>query len=84
MCQKFEQEKALQIKLEEEIYQENFISYIEAYYELTLTYEQEGIRKLHHDLKNEKSNRQTSYHKDYFSMNFSEHINGIASAITCT
>ena len=31
--------------------QENFIPYVEAYYEFTPIYEQKGIRQLHHDKK---------------------------------
>ena len=37
-------EKALQMKLEEEIYQENFINYVETYYDLTQNNESKGIR----------------------------------------
>ena len=59
------------------------ISYVEAYYKLTLTYDQKKIRQIHHDFNKQKYNRQTSYHGFYFSMTFSEHINGIASIITC-
>ena len=35
VCRKCAQEKALQVKLEEKIYQEDFVSYVEAYYELS-------------------------------------------------
>ena len=69
------------MKLEEERDQENFISYVEAYCELTPTCEQKGIRQLHHDFNKKKSNRQTNYDEDYFSMTLSEHSNGLASAI---
>ena len=37
------------MKLEEERYQENFISYVEDYYEITPTYQQQGIGKIHHE-----------------------------------
>ena len=36
VCQKCAQEKDLQMKLEEERYQESFIYYVETYYYLTL------------------------------------------------
>ena len=42
-------EKDAPMKLEEKRYQENLISYVEAYYEVTPTCEQKGIRQLHHD-----------------------------------
>ena len=69
------------MKLEEEIGQENFIPYVESYYDLTPTYEQKGIRKIHHDLNKQNSNRKTSYHEDYFRMTFSQNSNGLSSAI---
>ena len=37
-------EKALYMKLEEEIYQENFINYVETYYDLTQNNESKEIR----------------------------------------
>ena len=39
----------LYMKPEEEIYQENLISYADNYYYLTLTNEKKGIRQVHHD-----------------------------------
>ena len=56
--------------------------YVEAYYKLTSTYEQKGIRKLFHDFSKQKSNHQTSYHYDHLRMTFSEHINGLSFTIT--
>ena len=50
------------MKLEEEKYQETFISYVEAYYKVDPTYEQKGIRQLHHDYNKQKSDHQTSFH----------------------
>ena len=81
VCQKCAQEKALHIKLEEERDQENFISYVEAYYELTPRYEKKGIRQIHHDFNKNKSNHQTTSHEYYFSTTFSEHSNGLYSII---
>ena len=68
------------MKSEQERYQEIFISYFEAYYELAPTYKQKGVGKLHHDFNKQKSNHQTSFHSDYFSMTLSEHSNDVASA----
>ena len=65
--------------LEEEREQKNFISFVEDYCDLNPTYEQKGIRKLHHDFNTQKYNRQTSSHEDYFSMTFYDHINGLVS-----
>ena len=59
------------MKLEEERYQKNFISYVDTYYNVTLTYEQKGLRQLHHDFNKQKINHQTSYYEDYFIMTFS-------------
>ena len=42
VCRQCAQEKALQIKSEEEMYRGNFISYVEAYCEITHMYEQNG------------------------------------------
>ena len=53
------------MKVEEEIYQENFISCVGDYYELTPTYEHKGTRKLCHDFNEQKSNRQTNSHEDF-------------------
>ena len=43
------------MKLEGERDQANFISYVETYYNLTLTYENIGIKQIHHDFN--KKNR---------------------------
>ena len=80
--QKCAHEKAQKMKLEEERYQENFISYVEANYKVTLTYGKKGVRQIHHDLNKQKYNRQKIYHGDSFIMNLSEHSNGLASTIT--
>ena len=44
MCKEFAQEKDLQIKSEEERDQENFVDYVEAYFKLTPSDEQKGIK----------------------------------------
>ena len=82
VCQQFEQENALQMKLEERKYQEKCISYIETYYALTPTNEKKVIRQPCHNCIKQTSNCQRSYHEDYFSMNFSEHSNCLATAIS--
>ena len=50
-----------------------------AYYELTLKYEQKGIKKLHREFNKQKHNRQTSYIEYSFRMTFCDHSNGLAS-----
>ena len=49
VCKEFTQEREIQIKLEEEIEVENFIDYVQAYFQLTLSYEQKGVREIHED-----------------------------------
>ena len=51
VCKEFAQERELQIKLEEKRDVENFIDYVEAYFHLTPSDEQKGIRELHQDFK---------------------------------
>ena len=77
------QEKAPQMKLEEEIIQGKIISYFEAYYDLTMKNKSKGIRKLHHDFNTQTYNRETSSQEDSFIMTFSEHSNALASTIVC-
>ena len=69
------------MKLEEGKYQEKCISYIETYYYLTPTNENKVIRQPCHNFNKQTSNRQRSYHEYYFSMNFYEYSNGLASTI---
>ena len=59
----------------------NFIYYIEAYFQLTPSYEQKGIRELHEYFKKQTYNRQTTSHQDSLRMSISEHSNGLASTI---
>ena len=54
LCKECVQERELQIKLEEKRDVENFIDYVEAYFRLTSSDEQKGIKELHEDL--EKTN----------------------------
>ena len=79
VCKKCAQERELQIKLEEEQGVENFIDYIEAYFQLTPTDEQKGVRELHEDFKKQTYNRLQTYHQDSLFMSISEHRNGLAS-----
>ena len=81
MCKECAQERELQIKLEEEQYVENFIDYVEAYFQQTSQDEQKGVRELYEDFKNQTYNHETTYHEDSFCMSISEHSNGLASTI---
>ena len=81
MCRQCAQDKDPQMKSEVERYQETIISYVEAYYDINMVYKQKGIRQLHHEFNKQKSNRQKTYHEDSFRMNFSEHIDALASTI---
>ena len=65
----------------EERYQENFASYVDIYYDITLRSENNGISKIHPDFNKKTSKRETSSHKYSFIMTFSEHSNGLASTI---
>ena len=47
VCKECAQERYLQIELEEGKDQENFVAYIEAYFQLTPSDEYKGIRELH-------------------------------------
>ena len=60
---------------------ESFIDYVEAYFQLTPSDEQKGIRELHQEFKKQTHNRQTTSHKDSFCMSISEHSNGLSSVI---
>ena len=71
----------LQIKLEGERDVENFIDYVEAYFQLTLPDEQKGLMELYEDFNKQTYNRQTTSHQDSFCMSISEHSNGLASTI---
>ena len=72
------------MKLEEERDQENFISFVETYYELTPANEKKGVRQLHHDFNKQKSNRQIISREYSFRMTFSENRNGLGSTIVCS
>ena len=66
VCKECAQERELQIKLEEEIYVENFMDYVEAYFQLTPSNEQKGVGELHEDFKKQTNNHQTTYRQDSF------------------
>ena len=51
LCKECVKERELQIKLEEVKEQENFIAYVDNYFQLTQSDEQKGIRELHQDFK---------------------------------
>ena len=55
-------ERNLQIKLEEVKEQEKFIAYVKAYFQLTPSDEQKGIREHHQVFKKQTYNRQTTSH----------------------
>ena len=80
----FAQGKSLQMRIEEEIYQENFIYYVEAYYNLSPTDQRMVIREIHYYFNKQKSQPQTTYQKNYFRITFYDNINGISSTITFT
>ena len=81
VCKYCAQERELQIKLEEERDVENFIDYVEAYFQLNPPDKQKGVRELHEDFNKQTYNRQTTYHEDSFCMSISEHSNGLAYTI---
>ena len=66
VCKEFAQERELHIQLEEERDVENFIDYVEAYFQLTPSSEQKGVRELHEDFKKKTYNHQTTSHQDSF------------------
>ena len=81
VCKECAQERELQIKLEEERDVENFIDYVEAYFQLTPPDEQKGVRELYEDFNKQTYNRQTTSNQDSFCMSISEHSSGLASTI---
>ena len=83
VCKECAQERELQIILEEERDVENFIDYVEAYFQLTPPDEQKGVKELDEDSKKQGYNRKKTSHQDSFCMSISEHSNGPASTIEC-
>ena len=79
VCKECAQEREIQIKLEEEIDVENFIEYVEAYFQLTPPDEQKGVRELYENFNKQTYNRQTTSHQDSFCMSISEHSNELSS-----
>ena len=66
VCKECAQEREIQIKLEEEPDVENFIDYVEAYFQITPPDEQKGVRELHEDFNKQTYNRQTTSRVDSF------------------
>ena len=83
VCKECAKERELQIKLEQERDIEKSIDCVEAYFQLTPSDEQKGVREVYEDFKKQGYNRQTTSHQDSFCMSISEHINGLASTIEC-
>ena len=79
VCKECAQDRYLQIKLEEERYHENFVDYVEAYFQFTPSDEQKGIRESHQDFKKQTYNHQKTSHQDSFCMSISELSNVLAS-----
>ena len=52
------------MKLEEKRDVENFVDYVEDYFQLTPSDEQKGIMELYEDFKKQTYNLQTTPHKD--------------------
>ena len=72
VCKEFEQEREIQIKLEEERDLERFIDNVEDYFQLTPSDEQKGVRELYESFKKQTSHRQTTSHHDSFCMSISD------------
>ena len=68
VCKECAQERELQIKLEEQRDVENFIYYVEDYFQLMPTDEQKGVREICEDLNKQTYNRQTTSRQDSFCM----------------
>ena len=81
MCKECAQERELNIKLEEERDVENFIDYVEDYFQLTPPYEQKLVRELHEDFNKQTYNQQATAHQDSLCVSISEHRNVLSSTI---
>ena len=81
VCKELSKERALQINLEENLYVENFIDYVEGYFQLTPSDEQKGVKELHEDFKKQTYNLQKDSHQDSFCISIYKRINGLASTI---
>ena len=64
VCKECAQERELHIKLEEKRDVENFIDYVKAYFQLSPSDEQKGIRELHQYFKKQAYKRQKTSHQD--------------------
>ena len=71
VCKECAQDREQQIKLEDERDVENFIDYVEAYFQLTPPDEQKGVRELHEDFNKQTYNYQTNSHQDSLCMSIS-------------
>ena len=58
VCKECAQERDLQIKLEEKRDVETFFDYVDAYFQITPSDEQNGIRELHEDFKKQIYNQE--------------------------
>ena len=81
ICKECVQERDLLIKLEEKRDVENFVDYVEDYFQLTSSDEQKVIRELYEDFKKQTYNLQITSHQDLFCVSISDHNNGLASTI---
>ena len=81
MCKGCAQERDIQIKIEEKREVENFIDDVEAYFQLTSSDKQKGVRELNEDFKKQTYNRQTTSCQVLCCMSISEHSNGLVSII---
>ena len=81
VCKECAQERVLQITVEEGKEQENFVAYVEDYFQLTPSDDQKEIRELHQDSKKQKPHHQTTSFQDLFCMSISDHSNVLASII---
>ena len=64
VCKECAQEREHQIKLEQERYVENFIGYVEAYFQLTPPDEQKVVREIYEDFNKQTYNHQTTSNQD--------------------
>ena len=82
VCKQCAQERELQIKLEEERDVEDFVDYVEAYFQLTPSDEQKGLRELYEDFNKQTYNRQTTSHQDSLCMSIERA--GLGQPSKCT
>ena len=61
---------------------ENFIDYVEAYFQQTPSDEQKGVRALHEDFNKQTYNRQTTSNQDSLCMSIERAVLGQPSKCT--